>query len=95
MITTKHSTKDTWMKTKPVKQLHYVCRTTDSVKTLPWTKNRENNVSTLFYADKVSALMVLRDRVQERANHYTCRLMEIEIEIAKEKQRVNSEKAKP
>jgi len=85
MITTKHSTKDAWMRTKPVKQLHYVCRTTDSVKTLPWTKNRENNVSTLFYADKVSALMVLKDRCEERKNHYSCRLVEIEAEIAREK----------
>jgi hypothetical protein len=66
-------------------KLFYIDVKNDAVLTTEYNRARAMSVSPIFYNDKVKALMALKDRCEERANHYTCRLMQIEMDIAKEK----------
>lgn len=78
------NTKDTWMRTKPMeRKLFYVCKATDSVKDLPWTKNRAKSVSPLFYTTRRQALVDLKEIIEQRVQNGVCQIMEIEKEIAK------------
>ena len=78
------NTKDTWMRTKPMeRKLFYVCKATDTVKDLPWTKNRAKSVSPLFYTTRRQALVDLKEIITERINVGVCQIFEIERELAK------------
>ena len=78
------NTKDTWMRTKPMeRKLFYVCKATDSVKDLPWTKNRAKSVSPLFYTTRRQALVDLKEIIEQRVQNGVCQIMELERELAK------------
>ena len=78
------NTKDTWMRTKPMeRKLFYVCKATDSVKDLPWTKNRAKSVSPLFYTTRRQALVDLKEIIEQRVQNGVCQIMALERELAK------------
>jgi len=79
--------KDAWMRTKPMvkRNLYYVCRSTDTVKDLPYTENRANSISTLFYGSRREALIDLKALLTERVNTGICNIMQIERELANER----------
>lgn len=71
--------RNSWMRTKPMdKQLYYVCHSTDRVKSLPWTPNRERSISTMFHDREWDAQLALKNLLEERVNGYVCRIVEIE-----------------
>ena len=78
------NTKDTWMRTKPMeRKLFYVCKATDTVKDLPWTKNRAKSVSPLFYTTRRAALVDLKEIIEQRVQNGVCQIMALERELAK------------
>lgn len=78
---------DAWMRTKPMqeKTLHYICRNTFTVKDLPWTENRANSISEIFYPTRREALIKLKDVIEQRINVGICSLRDIELELAMSK----------
>lgn len=75
---------DAWMRTKPMeRKLFYVCKATDSVKDLPWTKNRAKSVSPLFYTTRRQALVDLKEIIEQRVQNGVCQIMALERELAK------------
>jgi len=71
-----------WMAKPMERKLFYVCKATDTVKDLPWTKNRAKSVSPLFYTTRRQALVDLKLLLEQRVQQGVCRIMEIEQEIA-------------
>ena len=63
-------------------KLYYIDIKNDAVREIEYSRARAMSVSPIFYTDKRKALIALKDRCEERANHYTCRIMDIEREIA-------------
>lgn len=63
-------------------KLYYIDYKRDAVQDIEYTRSRALSVSPIFYTNKVKALIALKERCEERANHYTCRIMDIEREIA-------------
>lgn len=65
------------------RKLFYVCKATDTVKDLPWTKNRAKSVSPLFYTTRRQALVDLKEIIEQRVQNGVCQIMELERELAK------------
>ena len=65
------------------RKLFYVCKATDTVKDLPWTKNRAKSVSPLFYTTRHAALVDLKEIIEQRVQNGVCQIMELERELAK------------
>jgi len=74
-----------------IPKLHYIDVKNDTLREIEYNRSRAMSVSPIFYTDRVAGLVALKDRCEERANHYVCKISEIEREIAKEKQRINKE----
>ena len=65
------------------RKLFYVCKATDTVKDLPWTKNRAKSVSPLFYTTRRAALVDLKEIIEQRVQNGVCQIMALERELAK------------
>lgn len=68
-----------------IPNLHYIDIKRDELIEVPYNRSRAMSVSPLFYENRVAGLIALKRRCEERAQHYVCRLVEIEYEIAREK----------
>lgn len=63
-------------------RLHYICRQTDTVKDVESTRDRQMNVSGMFYRTRRDALVDLKEILTQRINTGICSIMEIERELA-------------
>ena len=78
--------KRTWMAKPMESRLYYICRTTDRIKDVPYTDERANSVSPLFYTSHREALIDLKERIAERVQYGVCQIMQIERQLANDTQ---------